>query len=124
MKKRIGFAVSVCVLVLITVFSTAGVVHAREKDAVMEEEGYYQSLEKKYVKEIRECLSSAGYSNCGVMLTRTVFEDGSREYLILIHNGRFDRLAEEEKEVLLKSLAAKAFQEDRVRFVYSLKGNA
>lgn len=124
MKRKIGFAVSVCVLVLITVFSAVGVVHAQEKDSFMAAESYYQNLEKKYVKEIRECLSSSGYSNSGVMLTRTVFEDGSREYLISIHNGRFDRLTDREKEVLVNSLAKKAFQEENVRFVYSLEGNA
>lgn len=124
MKKTIGFTVVTIFLVLVTALSVAGVAKCQSSEDMKINESYYQELEQEYVKTMREYLDEAGFLNSGVMLTRTVCEDGSRECHISIHNGRFDSLTEEEKEALIRALSEKAFEEEHCSFVYSLTGNA
>lgn len=124
MKKEIGFLTVTVFLVLVTALSVAGVAKCQSSEDMKVSESYYQKLEQEYVRAMREYLDEAGFLNSGVMLTRTVYEDGSRECHISIHNGRFDSLTKEEKEALIRALSEKAFEEERCSFVYSLTGNA
>lgn len=124
MKKTGNFVIATVVLVLVTVFCTAGTVYSKEKEERKVSEAYYRELEREYVKELRKYLNEAGFTDSGVMLTRTVYEDGSREYHVTVHNRRFDRLTEAEKESLMQELLEKAFTEENCSFVHSLTGNA
>ncbi|MED9903994.1 MAG: hypothetical protein UFG06_07405 [Lachnospiraceae bacterium] len=118
------FVVTTVLLVLITAFLAAGTVKSQSRDAVKENENYYLKLEREYVRIMREYLNEAGFENSGVMLTRTVWEDGSREYRITVHNSRFLNMTEEEKAALAGELEEKAFQEQNCSFIHSFTGNA
>lgn len=122
MKKKIGFLLLTCLLVLITAFSAAGVAQCQSMEALAGEDAYFIELEEAYVTALRAYLDQAGYRNSGVMLTRTVFEDGSRECRIEIHNRRFDRLSEEQRQTLVQELSALAFTEGQCSFCFSLTG--
>ncbi len=111
-------------LIVITAFLTVGTVKSQSKQEIKNSEAYYTEMEHEYIKVIRDYLREEGYANSGVMLTRTVWEDGRREYHITIHNSRFEKLEEEEKENLTKELREKAFIEDNCSFVHSLTGSA
>lgn len=124
MKKFIGFVTVTVLLVFVTAFSITGVAKCQSREDMEIAESYYQQLEQEYVKEMREYLTAQGFLNSGVMLTRTVYEDGSRECHISIHNGRFDRLTEAQKADLILALSEKAFKEENCSFVYFLTGNA
>lgn len=123
MKKTGGYVAATVLLVLISAFCVAGTVKSQGREEPLSEQ-YYLELEREYVKSMRAYLNEAGFADSGVMLTRTVYEDGSREYHITIHHSRFDRLTEAEKESLLQILREKAFEEPHCSFVHSLTGNA
>ena len=120
MKQSKGFIIFTAFLVLVIAFSIAGTVSSKELKESKEEQYYYQRLEQEYVQKMRKYLSEEGFENSGVMLTRTVHEDGFREYRISIHISRFDKLSEEEKAQLLDNLKAKEFKDDKCSFVHSL----
>jgi len=75
------------------------------KTGMKENESYYQTLEKDMVKDVRNFLSDMGYTNSGVMLTRVVNEDESREYTLTVHHHLIDKLSTEERMELEKELS-------------------
>lgn len=124
MRKNVGFMAAVLGLLMfsmVLIAATAGLLHDGDKRA---EEDCYVQLEREYVKKMREILTAEGYENSGVMLTRTVYEDNSREYHIAIHHGWFDSLSAVEKEVLIEELKGCVFEKEDCSFIYSLTGNA
>ena len=120
MKHTKGFIILTSFLVFIIAFSIAGTVNSKEDKNRKVKESYYQELEQVYVQEMREFLNGEGFENSGVMLTRIVYEDESREYQISIHNSRFNKLTEEEKALLIDNLKEKEFKNDNCSFVHSL----
>ncbi|MGN1147831.1 MAG: hypothetical protein ACI4TB_05375, partial [Lachnospiraceae bacterium] len=124
MKKTGSFVAVTIFLVLLSAFFITGTVKSQSKEEMKLSEEYFHQLEKEYVKEMREYLNEAGFTDSGVMLTRTVFEDGSREYQVAIHNSRFDSLAEAERMNLIQELEKKVFKEENCSFAYYLTGNA
>lgn len=124
MKKTVSFIGITVLLILTTAFCVAGTVQSQSSRDIQQAEAFYQELEDDYVEEIRAYLTEAGYVNSGIMLTRTVFEDGRREYQLTVHNGRFSGLTGEEAEVLAEVLEEKAFSKDGCSFQCLVKGNA
>lgn len=124
MKKTGGFVAVTIFLVLFSAFFITATVKSQSREEIKLSEEYFQQLEKAYVREMREYLNEAGFTDSGVMLTRTVFDDGSREYQIAIHNRRFDSLTEAERMNLIQELERKAFHEENCSFVHYLTGNA
>lgn len=124
MKRISKFTAACCFLLLIFLCCTVGIARTLRKEEARGREEYYRQLEQAYVEQLREYLNEAGYLNSGIMLTRTVTENGSREYQIAIHNSGFDRLSEEEMQSLLKELAAGVFVEENCSFQHLLTGNA
>lgn len=124
MKKTVCFVGATILLIFTTAFCVAGTVQSQSSKKMKLHESYYQQLEQEYVEEMREYLTDEGFINCGIMLTRTVCEDGSRQYQVTIHNSRFDRLTVAEKAVLQKDLEERAFAEENCFFTHSLTGNA
>lgn len=112
MKRRAGslrfWAVTI-ILILVTAFCCAGTVLSRARFSERELERYYRETESRLVEEAREYLDRQGYENSGVMLTRVVDMDGSREYTLSIHHGRIAELNEEEQEQLTDGLREIAF---------------
>ena len=76
--------------------------YSREKQERAEVEGYYQSMEKQMVKDVRDYLEQKGFRNSGVMLTKTVNNEGDREYLLTVHHYKIDRMSHEEQELIKK----------------------
>lgn len=124
MRKNAGFIAAVLVLLMVSTVCIAATVRLQNGSARRVEEIRYVQLEKKYVREMREILNTEGFVNSGIMLTRTVYEDNSREYHIAIHHGRFDSLSTGEKEALVEELKGAVFEEEDCSFIYSLTGNA
>lgn len=118
------FVVTTVLLVLITAFLITGTVKSQSRDEAKANEKYYLPLEREYVRTIREYLNEAGFANSGVMLTRTVWEDGGREYFITVHNSRFSGLTKEEKAALADQLEEKSFDEANCSFTHFIIGNA
>lgn len=124
MKRKMGFLATTLLLVFTTAFCITGTVQSQSNDRARMEESFYRELEQDYVEEIRAYLTDEGFLNCGVMLTRTVYEDGSREYKLVVHNSRFAGLSDTETVALISGLQAKAFVQDRCSFICVVEGNA
>ncbi len=120
MKSKKGFIGITFFLVLVIAFSVAGTVYSRDDKGHKIESEYYYELEQTYVEEMKAVLVEEGFLNSGVMLLRTVNEDGSRQYRINIHNSRFERLSEEEREALINELRKKEFTDANCSFTHSL----
>ncbi len=114
MEKRTGslkFGAVTVILVIVTAFCCAGTVMSREDLSREEQERYYLEREGQLVKDVREYLGQKGYEDSGVMLTRVVDMDGSREYTLSIHHHRITGLSGEEQEQLAGSLREMAFSD-------------
>ena len=98
-------------LTLTAIFLCAGTVIGRTQLSVSELEGYYRELEKGLVEEVKEFLNGEGFVHSGVMLTRVVDADGRREYTLTVHHGKIDRMAEENRLLLLERLERIAFDD-------------
>lgn len=83
-------------------------------------ENYYRERERQLVEDTREYLGQQGYENSGVMLTRVVDMDGSREYTLSIHHGRITDLSEEEREQLADRLQEITFSDQDCFFFINL----
>ncbi|MCH5270020.1 MAG: hypothetical protein J1E83_04665 [Lachnospiraceae bacterium] len=124
MRGNAVFITAVLALLMISAGCIAGTVRLQNDSAKRTEEARYVQLEREYVREMQTILNTEGFINSGVMLTRTVYEDNSREYHIAIHHGRFDSLSTGEKEALVEELKSAVFEEEDCSFIYSLTGNA
>ena len=74
-------------------------------------------------KETREFLTEEGFLNSGVMLTKVVDADGSREYTLTVHHGRIDEMTEEEREILLEKMEQLVFAGEGVSFFHEFLFN-
>lgn len=119
MERRTGslrfWAVTI-ILVIVTAFCCAGTVMSRTDFSGQELENYYRERERQLVEDAREYLRQQGYENSGVMLTRVVDADGSRDYTLSIHHGRIIGLSEEGQEQLAEGLREIAFRDPNCVF--------
>lgn len=118
MKRRFG--VITVLLILVIVFCVKGTVFSKEKQELATENRCYAALEKEYREQAKELLEEQGYHNCGVTMTRVTLEDGSREYTVLLHHRKLQKLGAEEREELLGSLCTMEFCHETCSFVYEL----
>lgn len=115
-----GFGVITVILVLVIVFCVKGTVFSKENNERAKANRYYALLEDAYLEEARQLLEEQGYSNCGVTMTRITEADGSREYTVLLHHRKLQKLSAEEKDVLISSLSDMEFDNEICRFCYEL----
>ncbi|MDE6387655.1 MAG: hypothetical protein K2L82_07625 [Lachnospiraceae bacterium] len=118
MKK--GFGILTVLLVLIIIFCVKGTVMSMENHERAKQNHYYAALEEDYLESARDLLNGEGYTDCGINLMRVTYEDGSREYTVLIHHRRLERLSEEEKGELRSLLSREEFQDEGCSFRYDL----
>ncbi len=107
-------------LVIVTAFCCAGTVMSRTDFSAQELEHYDRERERQMVEDVREYLRQRGYGNSGVMLTRVMDADGSREYTLSIHHSRITALGEEERERLAEELQEIAFTDQSCSFFIKL----
>lgn len=107
-------------LVIVTACCCAGTVMSRTDFSAQELEHYDRERERQMVEDVREYLRQRGYGNSGVMLTRVMDADGSREYTLSIHHSRITALGEEERERLAEELQEIAFTDQSCSFFIKL----
>lgn len=114
------FCVITVLLVLMILFCVKGTVMSKGDRRRAEENFYYLTLEQEFVKHTREYLREQGFDDCGVMMTRVTYEDGSREYLVRVHHRQLERMTGEAREALKKELSGAEFGRDVCIFRYDL----
>ena len=102
MRKLLYVAVTL-LLVLIITFSIRGTVLSQSRNAAVNAK-YYRMLENEYIAELRSCLETEGYKNCGITMTWTKEEGKPDIYTVLIHHKRISHLEDAGKEALKKKL--------------------
>ncbi len=117
---RKGFGIITVVLIAVIIFCVKGTVSSKENSERAEANRYYAALEDEYLDRTRDILEEKGYCDCGVTMTRVTMEDGSREYTVLLHHRKLQRLNAEEKNELIGFLADMEFDNDVCRFRYDL----
>ncbi|MBQ8592477.1 MAG: hypothetical protein IJ485_07015 [Lachnospiraceae bacterium] len=116
---RKGQFIFLLVLVTISIFCTTQTVQSLEPDkALVEREQYFNTLEEKYVSSMRKLLAESGYANSGITMTSIIEENGAREYRVLLHHDRFERMSELEKTELVSRLEEVSFAEEKCTFYH------
>lgn len=112
--RRKGYIIAAVLLVMIIVLCMKGTALSRERGigGRAMRNRYYAAMEAEYREKMQELLEREGYHNCGINLNWTAYEDGSREYTLLLHHRKLDRLSGEERTVLQDKLAQAEFPRD------------
>ncbi len=98
-------------LTLAAIYLCAGTAKGGTDLSIQELEGYYQDKERALVEDVKTFLNEEGFVHSGVMLTRVVDADGSREYTLTVHHGKIDRMKEESRKALQERLEGMIFED-------------
>lgn len=120
LAMRKGFEVITVVLIMVIVFCVKGTVFSKENSERAKANRYYAVLEDEYLDHTKNLLEEKGYNNCGVTMTRMTMEDGSREYTVLLHHRKLQKLSAEEKDKLIRLLSNMEFDSDICKFCYDM----
>ena len=112
------FGVVTAVLVMIIVFCVKGTVMSREDNRRVERNHIYAAFEREYLEKTYRLLEEEGFQNCGVNLRWVDDGEGSREYTILLHHRRLERMSDEEQAALTYRLSEAEFQNTECSFSY------
>lgn len=115
-----GFWLATVLLILVSALSFAGTVMSRTDFDAAEMEGYYREQEKNLERQVRAYIEEQGFENSGIMLTRVIDVDGSREYTIRVHHRELSGMSEEECDRLEEELQKLNFQDENSGFCYVL----
>ncbi|MCH5263815.1 MAG: hypothetical protein J1F42_12970 [Lachnospiraceae bacterium] len=113
-----GFGILTVILILIIVFCVKATVMSRENTAGSKNNKYYAALEEEYLNRTRQLLEEEGLRNCGVDLRWVADVDGTREYTMILHHRKLDRMSAQEMAELTDRLTAAEFQDDVCSFIY------
>lgn len=108
-----GFLAVTVILVSVAAFFCAETVMCRTRVEDCEFEEYYRTKERELAENVREVLRGEGLDNSGVMITRVVEADGSRQYTVAVHHSGIDAMEEGERELLAEKLESLTFEDDR-----------
>lgn len=72
-------------------------------------EEYYDLLEERYKEEVTDILEEYGLYRSGVNLTKITLGDGSREYTLVVYNGKLSGMESARLEALTSELCAVGF---------------
>lgn len=108
--KNIGIVMLTLVLVLGLALAVSGTVLSQPDGERVADEAVLRTLEREYIKEIREYLTMQGFENSGVTLNWVMESDGSRSYEVVLHHKEIGSLSLEAREMLFKSVEALAFE--------------
>lgn len=118
MKRSGKMVVAVVLALAVSIFGVTGTVMGQSNRMIRIEERGYRVLEQEYTAKIKELLIAKGYTNSGVMMTRVVDSDGSRQYTVTVHHDRINSLTEEGRAALWEELEACAFEAPDCTFIY------
>lgn len=105
-------------MVVIIAFCITETVISQSNEARYMEEKYYDDLEADYLAELKLILTSEGYRNSGVTMTRVTEADGMRSYTVNIHHKLIDKLSSDEQEQLEEMLGEIPFPDTSCSFCH------
>lgn len=117
-RKNVSFGITVVLSVILLLFCTEETVMSREKAGCAQKKQYYASLEREYYDSMRNLLDAKGYHNSGVTIRWTADGEGVREYTVMIHHRKIDRLDDMGRRKLLRELSETEFADRQCTFRY------
>ena len=115
MMRAYRFYIMTGVFILFIFTMMTMTVNATESKRLQHVDSYYEEIEDNYVKVLRGELTSKGYRNAGITMTKIFSENGEREYTVKLHHKRMSGLSDYEKTELLKELSEVAFADSEFR---------
>ena len=115
MMRAYRFYIMTGVFILFIFTMMTMTVNATESKRLQHVDSYYEEIEDNYVKVLRGELTSKGYRNAGITMTKIFSENGEREYTVKLHHKRMSGLSDYEKTELLKELSEVAFADSECR---------
>lgn len=117
LKGRI-FGVLTVLLVLIIVFCVKGTVMSMNNREYNRKNHHYAALEQEYLERAHRTLKEQGLSNCGVSLRWVSDGAGCREYTVILHHRRLERMSKKEQVNLTERLSEAEFRDAVCSFRY------
>lgn len=117
-NKNILFYGATAVLIMIITLCCSITVMSKSDITAKEKQAYYLEKEQEVVKETRAFLNEKGFRNSGVSMTRIVNGEGEREYTIMLHHEKFNKLEEGERELLKEELTKFTFADEDCTFCH------
>lgn len=115
------FGVLTVLLVLIILFCVKGTVMSRDKGRYDRQNKYYAVLEQEYLEKVNRLLKEEGVSNCGINLRWVADKEGSREYTVILHHRRLERMSGQEQINLTDRLTGAEFRDAACSFRYVIR---
>lgn len=115
---RARFGIITLFLVFVISLCVTGTVQSRSSAEGERDRTNYHAVEKDFRRQIRNILEEEGFGECGITMTWTSAEAGSRSYQVLIHHRKFAGMDGQEREQLAERLAACEFDHSQCEFVY------
>lgn len=116
-----GFGIITVILVAAIFFLISGTVISMSGGDHMKNNHYYAALEQEYLQNARQLLEEEGLKNCGINLRWVDDGNGNREYTMLIHHRRLNRMSEEEIGNLTERLSETEFRDGVCSFNYVIE---
>lgn len=115
------FGVITVLLVLIIFFCVKGTVMSMGNGGDNRQNKYYAVLEQEYLGKVNRLLEEEGVPNCGINLRWIADEEGSREYTVILHHRRLERMSGQEQTDLTDRLTGAEFQDAACSFRYVIR---
>lgn len=115
-----GFRALTVALILLIIVCMKGTVMSRENGGRVRRNQRYAALERAYLDRAERLLEEEGFPDCGVNMTWVAYEDGRREYTVLLYHRRFGRMSGEDKSALADRLSTMEFEDGACSFAYEL----
>ena len=112
------YEIIVQMMVVLCIGISAG---AKAKELQREElQRRYLAQKETVVSEVREFLAKQGFSNSGVTNTRREWGENEEEWILSVHHGRIERMAENARQEMaeaIEEIVAEAKPEVGVRVI-------
>ncbi|MCR5756185.1 MAG: hypothetical protein K6G30_15405 [Acetatifactor sp.] len=115
-RDNLGFVVATVGLILLISFFVTETVRCESNPSGQEIDNYYAEKESVMLGEAKKYLAEEGFGNSGVMLTKVMEQDGTREYTLTVHHRKIDELTNAEREQLAQALSTFDFIDEKCTF--------
>lgn len=117
-RQDISFGITVLFAVLILLFCGKETVMSRGQADAGGKKQYYALMEEEYYAGMRHLLDEKGYRNSGITIRWVSDGQGMRDYMVLIHHRKIERLDQQGRENLLRELSETEFTDRQCTFHY------
>lgn len=117
-KKDYLFGIATVLFIAVILFCSTQTVMSQEKTDKISSKQYYAAMEQKYLADMQQMLTDMGYQNSGITIRWVADETGHRNYTVMIHHWKIDKLNMQERKELQEVLSKTEFEDTDCTFCY------